>query len=73
MNQGVSNSIIRVATFCTKTTTQQKQPQSQQQAKTVSFVMIFSEDIEKYIPVGDTIVGKKLFHTNQLIYTLDEI
>lgn len=43
-----------------------------QDSKTVSFVMIYDEDLEKYVAVGSPIVGKKFFHSGELIFALDE-
>lgn len=34
--------------------------------------MVYDEDLEKYVAVGNTIVGKRFFHSGQLIFALDE-
>lgn len=34
--------------------------------------MVYDEDLEKYVAVGNTIVGKRFFHLGQLIFALDE-
>lgn len=34
--------------------------------------MIFDEDVGKYVPVGDVFVGVDLFHSAQLIFTLNQ-
>lgn len=43
-----------------------------QESKTVSFVMVYDEDLEKYVAVGNSIIGKRFFHSGQLIFALDE-
>jgi len=34
--------------------------------------MIYDEDLNKYVAVGNSIVGKRFFHSGQVIFALDE-